>query len=205
MATGALNALSEQQITSCDKQDNGCKGGDPAQALDYVKNASGIDSQSDYPDASPGTGKTMTCTWTGKKAAVVTGYRYAIPSCSDGPCANQDEEALAAAVAKYGPLTICINAGPWNNTEGWTTDDVVDFGDKCPSAADQMDHCVQLVGYDKVAPKPYWKIRNSWTSQWGENGYIRLPFGRNACGLANEVYIISATSSTASDVPAIVV
>jgi len=68
-----------------------------------------------------------------------------------------------------------------------------------------MDHCVQLVGYDKTAAKPYWKIRNSWTDQWGEKGFIRLPFGKNICGVANEVYIIDADKAAAAEQPVIVV
>lgn len=194
MATGTLVGLSEQQLTSCVEEVDGCDGGDPKPALDYVME-NGIDLQSDYPDSSPEDGDTGNCTWDGKKSATVTSYRYAIPVCNNGTCDKQDEEAMAAAVAKYGPLAICLNAGPWNNTEDWTTDDVVDFGDNCSSDADQMDHCVQVVGYDKTAVKPYWKIRNSWTSSWGENGFMRLPYGKNACGIANEVYIIKATST----------
>jgi len=204
MADGKLVGLSEQQLTACVTECSGCGGGDPTPALNYVK-TNGIDSQADYSDSSPESGKTGKCSWDSKVVARVTGYRYAIPSCTSGPCNKQDENALAAAVAQYGPLTICINAGPWNNTEGWTTDKVVDFGGACPSDGDKLDHCVQLVGYDKSSSPPYWKIRNSWTANWGEKGFIRLPFGKNACGLANEVFIIEANSSVAADAQRIVV
>jgi len=39
-----------------------------------------------------------------------------------------------------------------------------------------IDHAVQLVGYNKAASrgKNYWIVRNSWGSGWGEEGYIRL-------------------------------
>jgi len=118
MKTKSLIALSEQQITSCDTDVNGCSGGDPQPALDYVKKAGGIDLQSDYPDTSPKNGATGNCSWNGKKAAVVHSWRYAVPNCDSGSCSNQDENAVAAAIAKYGPLTICLNAGPWNNSQG---------------------------------------------------------------------------------------
>lgn len=199
MATGSLVGLSEQQLTSCDQEMHGCGGGDPGYALEYVKKSGGIASQADYPDASPQSGITGNCSWDGSKAAIVTGSRYAVPACEDGSCDNQDEEGLAAAVAKYGPLSICINADPWNNTLGWTIDHVWQ-PENCSHGANDLDHCVQLVGYDKTAPVPYWKIKNSWTAEWGEGGYLRIPYGKNTCGVANEAYIIEATAAGSSPI-----
>jgi len=51
---------------------------------------------------------------------------------------------------------------------------------------------VQLVGYDATASTPYWKVRNSWGTSWGENGFIRLPMGVNSCGIADEAMYVKA-------------
>jgi len=48
-----------------------------------------------------------------------------------------------------------------------------------------MDHAVQLVGFNRAAPKPYWIVRNTWSTNWGHNGYIYLEYGKNTCGIAN--------------------
>jgi len=56
-----------------------------------------------------------------------------------------------------------------------------------------LDHCVQAVGWNLNASTPYWSVRNSWSTGWGENGYIRLEYGANTCGLTEEAtYVLSA-------------
>lgn len=45
------------------------------------------------------------------------------------------------------------------------------------------------VGFNSTAPTPYWIVRNSWASTWGEKGYIRLEMAKNTCGLADDVTI----------------
>jgi len=189
---GQMPVLSTQQIISCDQTDYGCNGGDPASALQYIEQAGGLDVASDYTDTSHATGSTGKCKWDKQVAAKVTGWRYAIPLCDSGDCSNQNEHKLAAALAKNGPLSICVNAQYWDSYESGVFN-CGKHNQKCSGAAYDLDHCVQLVGYDMSGSSPYWKVRNSWGTSWGEDGFIRLPFGKNACGVADEAYIINAT------------
>ena len=58
-----------------------------------------------------------------------------------------------------------------------------------PMGASSQDHCVMAVGFNAKAPTPYWIVRNSWASTWGEDGYIYLEMSKNTCGLANDVTV----------------
>jgi hypothetical protein len=45
---------------------------------------------------------------------------------------------------------------------------------------------VTAVGYGSEGGQDYWIIRNSWTADWGENGYIRIADngdGKGICGI----------------------
>jgi len=190
MASGKLEVLSTQQIISCDKVDAGCSGGDPVTAYKYIEKAGGLDAAKDYPDTSHTTGKTGKCKWDKKKDAKVSGFTYATKPCSSGACKRQDEDAMATAMVTKGPISICVNAG-----DGWQSYKRGIFSKKCSGASSDLDHCVQVVGFNKSGKKPYWIVRNSWTTDWGVKGYLYLEMGKNLCGVADEATIAQATTA----------
>jgi C1A family cysteine protease len=167
--------LAPQQIVDCDNMDGGCDGGNPYTAYQYVMSAGGLDKESAYPY----TGNDGPCEF--KPASVgakITGWKYA--------CGEEDEKTLLNNVASKGPLSICVDAQNWQDYTGG-----VMSGWQC-AWINVLDHCVQAVGYDLNASTQYWLVRNSWGTDWGESGYIRLSYGDNTCGLTNEAtYVIA--------------
>jgi len=162
-----MKPLAPQQIVDCDKSDGGCNGGDTITAFEYVIKAKGQDTEASYPYKAVN----QACSF---KAAdvesTISSYKYATTS--------KNEDEMKTATATVAPLSICVDAAQWQfYTSGVMT------SSQCGT---DLDHCVQIVGYDTSAAAPYWNVRNSWGSNWGEKGFIRLEYGHNTCGLAIE-------------------
>jgi len=58
------------------------------------------------------------------------------------------------------------------------------------SCGTSLDHCVLIAGYNTDASTPYWIVKNSWGTSWGQEGYvwIKKDTGKSAgvCGIAKE-------------------
>jgi C1A family cysteine protease len=161
---------SPQEIVDCDSTDAGCNGGDPQEALQWVVQQGGLDTDACYPyQAQDGTCASSQCTPSPNlKISTVT------PIASDE---GQIYTALSTS-AGNGPMSICCDAEPWQNYQGG-----VMTADQCGTS---IDHAIQLTGYSPNQGG-YWIVRNSWGASWGENGFIYLSFGENTCGITSEV------------------
>jgi len=167
--------LSTQQVISCDKRDGGCGGGNTETAYAYIEGAGGLVSASDYPDTSHSSGSTGTCSKAKSSDPVISVKSFKTIK-SAGLTTKGTEAAMASYVESTGPLSICVDANSWQTYKGGIMSN-------CPT---RLDHCVQAVGINTDASTPYWKVRNSWDTDWGEAGFIRLEYGSNQCGLTND-------------------
>jgi C1A family cysteine protease len=195
--------LSPQQIASCAPATgtygcDGCNGGFTEGAYDYVKSVAGLANSFyiPYQQSLTEASQTMACPTAKVEQidgpleqlsggyAAVSGYSYAVPPCTQGSCEHQDLKALATALEET-PLSVCVNAGVWNDYNGG----VMTAAACGPMGADYQDHCVMATGFNATAPTPYWIVRNSWASTFGEDGYIYLEMSKNTCGLADDATI----------------
>jgi C1A family cysteine protease len=91
-----------------------------------------------------------------------------------------DESALRGAVATRGPVSAVVRAGNWLAA--------YKSGIANPACDDTEPadyHAVLIVGFDSTAPTPYWWVKNSWGTSWGEQGYFRIVMNQNKCGIAD--------------------
>ncbi|XP_052808978.1 procathepsin L-like isoform X1 [Mya arenaria] len=169
--TGKLISLSEQQLVDCSRSygNKGCGGGFKDQAMLYVKDAGGIESEKVYPytDSS----KVFSCRFTKSMAvATVTGVKKV----------DSTESSLMDAVASQGPIAVSIKVNKkFKNYAGG-----IFYDSSCISA--EAGHAVLAVGYGST-PGEYWLVKNSWGPRWGEKGYIRMARNKgNVCGIARK-------------------
>ena len=91
---------------------------------------------------------------------------------------NPDQ--LKGAVSQVGPISIGVGAGNdawWHYAGG-----IIDSYDVCKP---NLDHAVLLVGYGIEQGREYWVVKNTWGTDWGELGYVRILIsnGFGVCGV----------------------
>lgn len=151
-----LTSLSEEELVQCDRsRDNGCQGGLMDYAFQFIKENGGVASEAAYPYTS-GSGVRGTCSSSksANPAATVASYTDVTPD---------NVDALKAALAQQ-PVSVAVEAdkSAWQfYKSGILTSE---------GCGTKLDHGVLAVGY----ASDYFKVKNSWGTTWGEEGYIRL-------------------------------
>jgi KDEL-tailed cysteine endopeptidase len=175
IAGNALLSLSEQQMVDCAGGlygNQGCNGGWMNRAFFYIKTVGGQELETTYPY----TGQDNSCKF--KKANV----KASIKGYTDLPA--KDCNALATAVNSR-PVAIAVEVtAPFQAYKSGV------FSDTTCKQGGQVNHAINVVGYATWTDgTPYWNVRNSWGTTWGQNGYIlmnrslQLPNG--LCGVCD--------------------
>ncbi len=109
-----------------------------------------------------------------------------------------DIEAIKTAIITYGVVDVAIQTS--TAFDAYSSGVFQDTLTACPGDPPDTtcyytptDHAVSLVGWDDNPPEGgggCWILRNSWNTDWGEDGYMRIRYtsARVACEVAYLVY-----------------
>jgi C1A family cysteine protease len=176
ISSGLLLDLSEQELVDCATgfMEHGCNGGDMDFAFRYVKDY-GQCSLDSYPYISGETQQSGTCQKNCTKVTTVDG-------CYDVSSGNQKD--LLFAVSQQ-PVAVAIEADTkyfQSYSSGVLTS---------TNCGTNLDHGVIIVGYGTENNIDYWLVKNSWGSDWGDGGYVKIErysstSDPGVCGIAME-------------------
>jgi len=188
IATGKLISLSEQQLVDCAKfryGNMGCNGGLQPRAFNYVKQ-NALCTEDEYPYK--GTNSLLTqcqakkCTTPGIPLGSMTGFK----------AVESTEQGLMAALTQQ-PVSVSLEAD--KDVFHLYTSGII----QGPGCGNTLDHAVLAVGYGTDGGKKYWKVKNSWTTAWGEKGYVRIIRGTDECGILNGPPVYPVVKPAAAD------
>jgi len=186
---GHARSFSAQQIVECTPNpkhcggDGGCQGATAELAMEWVLQ-NGVAEESSIPY----TGRDAACPQGDSKVAMAQLLGMSAPASGGAAFGMNGWETLpknkyqplATALAQKGPVAVSVAADSWFNYESG-------IFNGCGKDA-VIDHAVVAIGYGEENGVKYWVIQNSWGSDWGEAGHIRLerhPDGQY-CGMNND-------------------
>ncbi|CAF4878910.1 unnamed protein product [Rotaria sp. Silwood1] len=160
--------LSPQQIIDCSGQ-GGCDGGSFVGSFYYLqRNHYKLNLEKDYPQPANAAQKQK----------------------------SEDEEFMKKIVYEQGPVVVSFDCGERTGNDTILREVSQKFDHYasgifdvpgCP-AYRNLNHNPVVVGYGTENGVDYWKIKNSWGVDWGEDGYIKVKRSDNMCGIATSSF-----------------
>ena len=170
---GKLVELSQQNLMDCSWKEgnNACDGGLDSNAYDWMLDVNGgkVAEANSYGSYKNADGYCHSAT----AGAAIAGY----VNVTDGLAGFND------ALANVGPLSISIDATPnsfYYYKSGFY------YADECKSGLDDLDHTVLAVGTVVHGGQKYTIVKNSWSTHWGDEGYVYISQKNNCCGVATD-------------------
>ena len=151
--------LAEQDLVSCGVPygfypgEGGCSGATLEDPLNYMNNT-GIVDEACFPYTSQDSLCSDRCSSFDKRLWKIDNYGYISPS----------EESIKEYLITKGPIIVSLymGRGYWNGSVYMCAN------------PDLSNHAVVIVGYNDTGN--YWIVKNSWGSNWNENGYFNVGY-----------------------------
>lgn len=205
LAGNPLIELSPEFLVDCDgtsdesHADCSVFGGWPYLAYQYILQAGGMPSESQWPYCS-GSGKCYPCMagpvklcgpppyYCDDTIALKCGSFESAAKISSWAAVSTNEDEIASTLLSQGPLSVLLDATQLQFYQSGVWDGHIPGSSPilgCTKTG--LDHAVLLVGYGVENDTPYWIVKNSWGAKWGEDGYFRITRGKGTCGINTAV------------------
>lgn len=166
----AEELLAEQCILSCGPSD-GCGGGDPNKAFEFIRNA--------------GIVPTVYCPYSANDTLDCRSEPNVHRQIATwGKLSSSSVTVIKAALLKYGPLAAAMRV-------------YAEFADYRKGVYEHVSgekwqgHCVTIVGWEDN--NKAWICKNSWGVLWGESGWFRIKWGE--CGIDSWLVLAACLGS----------
>jgi cathepsin L len=173
IGTGSLTSMSEQQLVDCSTQNAGCNGGSMELAFNYA-GTTNVATESSYP-------------YRGVDGSCKSSYTTAIPrgGVTGYKSVGQSTNSLKSAI-QQNPVSVAIEADQF-------AFQLYSGGVLSSGCGTNLDHGVLAVGYDDTS----FKVKNSWGTSWGANGYVQISQSGNTCGIHSDASYPTVSGSVA--------
>lgn len=164
---------STQDIVSCSEYSQGCDGGFPYLIAGKYGQDFGLIEDSCFKY----TAKDSPCIKTTCKRHFTRDYYYI-----GGYYGACNEPLMRTELVKNGPVAVSFEV----------YDDFLHYKSGIYHHTEQLDkfnpweitnHVVLVVGYGEEQGVPYWIVKNSWGTEWGEDGFFRIRRSNDECSI----------------------
>ncbi|XP_059155081.1 digestive cysteine proteinase 1-like [Physella acuta] len=178
LKTGNLIRLSQQELVDCSWGfgNNGCDGGEDFRAYNYIMQNGGLTSEEQY-------GQYLAIDGFCRSRVVQPVVQLA----NFTTLPQGDLGALKLAIFNKGPVSVAIDAS--HKSLSFYANGVY-YEPDCKNGPDDLDHAVLAVGYGTMNGQDYWLVKNSWSTYWGNDGYVLMSQKDNNCGVATDATFV---------------
>jgi cathepsin B len=176
---GAITVpYSSWDITTCSGNSNGCNGGDPKKAWDWLVSNGVV---TGGPITNPVGCKPFPSSFDDVSCYQSCQSGYNTPYDQDGKQAStsfmiaQDQTQIMTHIMNEGSIDALFHVyGDFMNYQGGVYQHV--------TGTLEGGHAVRVIGWGVDSGTPYWLVANSWGTDWGLNGFFKILRGSDECG-----------------------
>jgi hypothetical protein len=182
---GTLLDISVQSLMDCSRnsgRNHGCNGGGiPADVVEYARTK--------IPSLCLENRENMYLNYDHICRVCRGSHESAVVSLSPYTEVGVHSNSFLERVVRKGPVVAAIRAD--SKAFKFYSGGIIGNGD-CQAKLAPVNHAVLVVGFGTDNGVPYWKIKNSWGTTWGEQGYARISRDTRWTGTAGECGILSS-------------